>query len=118
MWVIYRKSDKKIVGMSAHSQRELEKQFALEQVVKGLVNSGSPGDFDAIQVADHAQVLAIMTTRSEYLTLEKGPEGKMQLSVDEPKISTLRLVSDAPDVHPVDGVPEVPADGKSFTTIT
>jgi len=32
--------------------------------------------------------------------------------------ASLRLTADAPDVHPVDGVPEIPADGASFATIT
>jgi hypothetical protein len=32
--------------------------------------------------------------------------------------AALRLSADAPDVHPVDGVPEIAADGKSFTTVT
>jgi hypothetical protein len=118
MWVVYRKSDQKVVGMSAHSEVELDKQFALEEVVKGLVNSGPPSDFDAIQVTDRAQAIAFMTARPDHLVLEKGPGGNLQLSIVEPKISSLALSSDAPDVHPVDGVPEIPADGKAFATIT
>lgn len=118
MWVIYRKSDQKVVGMSAHSQRELEKQFALEQVVKGLVNSGPPNEFDAIQVTDRTQAMSILAAPFKHLTLDKGPEGTMKISIMKPKTFLLRLTSDAPDVHPVDGMPEIPADGQSFTTIT
>jgi len=118
MWVIFRKSDQKVVGMSAHSERDLDKQFALEEVVQGLVNSGPPSDFDAIQVTDRAQAMAFMAARPDHLVLEKGPGGNLQISIVEPKISSLTLRSDAPDVHPVDGVPEIPADGSSYTTIT
>ena len=118
MWVIYRKSDQKVVGMSAQSEVELDKQFALEEVVKGLVNSGPPGDFDAIQVTDRTQALTFMTAQRDRLVLEKGPGGQLRLSIVEPKVSSLLLSSDAPDVHPVDGVPEIPADGSSFTRIT
>ena len=70
MWVIYRKKDQQIVGMSAHSQRELDKKFALEEVVRGLVKSGSPDDFEAIQVTDHGQAMAIIFTQPERLALE------------------------------------------------
>lgn len=118
MWVIYRKRDHKIVGLSAHSQRDLDKQFALEQVVKGLVHSGSPKDFDAVQITDRIQAIRIMTSPVEHLKLEKEAEGNLRLSVAEPRFSALQLTSDAPDVHPVDGMPEIPADGTAFTTIT
>ena len=118
MWVIFRKSDQKVVGMSAHSEQDLDKQFALEEVVKGLVTSGPPGDFGAIQVTDHAQAMSFMTARPDHLVVEKGPGGNLQISIVEPRISSLKLSSDAPDAHPVDGVPEIQADGKSFTTIT
>jgi hypothetical protein len=118
MWVIYRKSDQQIVGMSADSELDLDKQFALEEVVKGLANPGSPGDYDAIQVTDRAQARAFMTSRPDRLVLKKGPGGSLQLTIVEPKISSLILSSDAPDVHPVDGLPEIAANGSSFTRIT
>jgi len=118
MWVIYRKTDQKVVGMSAHSERDLDKQFALEEVVKGLVNAGLPNDYDSIQVTDRTQAMSFMMARPDRLALEKGPDGDLQISIVKPKNSFLKLTSDAPDVHPVDGVPEIPADGKSFTTIT
>ena len=118
MWLIYRKNNRKVVGMSAHSQQELEKQFALEQVVKGLVDSGPPNEFDAILVTDHKQAMGIMNAPIEHLKLEKASDGNMQISIAELKVSWLQLTSDAPDVHPVDGTPEISADGKSFTTIT
>jgi hypothetical protein len=118
MWIIYRKSDKKIVGMSVYSELELDKQFALEEVVRGLIDPGPPGEFDAIQVTDRAEAMAIMSAPLEELVLEKAPAGNLQISIVKPKISFLKLTSDAPDVHPVDGTAEIPADGKSFTTIT
>ncbi len=34
------------------------------------------------------------------------------------ELAVLQLTSDAKDQHPVDGVPEIVADGKSFSTIT
>jgi hypothetical protein len=118
MWVVYRKNDQKIVGMSAHSAVELDKQFALEEVVRGLVNTGPSSDFDAIQVTDRTQAVLFMTTPRDHLVLEKRPDGSLQLSVVAPQVSSLALSSDAPDVHPVDGMPEIPADGSSFSKIT
>jgi hypothetical protein len=118
MWVIYRKSNRKIVSMSSHSERDLDKQDALEEAAKGLANFHSLSDMNAIQVTDHAQAMAIMTARRDHLVLEEDPDGNLQISIVEPKVSFLNLTSDAPDLHPVDGMPEIAADGASFTTIT
>jgi hypothetical protein len=118
MWIIYRKANQKVIGMTAHSKRDIDKQSALQEVVKGFAASGSPSDFDAIQVTDYDQAMSLMFARPDQMHLEKNSDGSLQISVVQPKISFLKLTSDAPDVHPVDGMPEISADGKSFTTIT
>ena len=60
----------------------------------------------------------MITTPLDRLILRETPKGKLQIAIEEPKISFLQVSCDAPDVHPVDGVPEVAADGESFATIT
>jgi hypothetical protein len=117
MWVIYHKKDRTIVGFSADCELELDKDIALEEVVKGLADGEPPSHYDAIQVRDREQVRAIFNAPGS-LVLRETPKGKMQVTVEEPGQSFLMLSCDAPDVHPVDGIPEISADGESFTTIT
>src|SRR5262245_30300055 len=118
MWVIYRKKDHQVVGMSADSETDLERDYALEEVVKGLVNAEAPNKYDALQVTDRVQAAALITTPLDRLILRETPKGKLQIAIEEPKILFLQVSCDAPDVHPVDGVPEIAADGESFATIT
>jgi hypothetical protein len=117
MWVIYHKKDRTIVGLSADCEPELDKDFALEEVVRGLANPEPPGNYAAIQVLDREQVRAIFNAPGS-LVLRETPKGKMQVTIEEPTQSFLALSCDASDVHPVDGIPEISADGESFTTIT
>jgi len=118
MWVIYRKKDRSIVGMSADCEPDLDKKFALEEVVKGLVNAEPLAKYDAIRVEDRREAQALLNAPREHIALRETSKGKIQLAIEEPKLSYLVITSDAPDVHPVDGVPEIAADGESFTTIT
>ena len=118
MWVIYQRKDRKVVGLSADCEPDLDKQFALEEVVRGLVNSEAVIKYDAFQVRDREQARTLLHARREYLVLRETSKGQMQVVVEEPKRSFLLLKCDAPDVHPVDGIPEISADGESFATIT
>ena len=118
MWVIYHKEMRKVVGLSAHSDLELDKNFALEEVVRGQGNAETLHQYDALQVSDHTQASALLNTPLDRLILREGPRGRLQVAIEEPKLSFLRISCDAPDVHPVDGIPTIPADGASSTTIT
>lgn len=118
MWVIYRKSDLRIMGMSAHTEHELDKDFALKEVVRGLVNGGKPDEYDAIQIKDESKILPIMSAPPNKQVLKRDKKGTLVPATEEARSSMLVLRSDAPDVHPVDGIPEIPADGNSFTSIT
>lgn len=118
MWVIYRKSDRKIVGLSPDCKPDLKKDFALKEVVKGLVESGPLKNYDAIQISDRAQARDYIGAFPATLVLRKKEKGKVRLSIEKPEISSLVLQCDAEDIHPVDGVPEIPADGTSFTKIS
>jgi hypothetical protein len=118
MWVIYHKETRKVVGLSADSALELEKDFALEEVVRGQGNAETMHQYDALQVSDRTQAGALLNTPLDRLILREGPRGRLQVAIEEPRLSFLRLSCDAPDVHPVDGIPEIRADGASSTTIT
>ena len=117
MWVIYHKKDRNIVGFSADCESDLEKETALAEVVKGLVNAEAPAKYDAIQITDRNHAHALLNTPRQSLVLRENAKGKVQVAVEAPKQSFLSLSCDAPDVHPVDGIPEITADGQSFTTI-
>ena len=118
MWVIYHKKDRKIVGLSADCEPDLERDYALEEVVKGLVTAEAVNKYDAVQVSDRAQAYAIITAPREQLVLRETPKGKLYVAIEEPKMSFLLLSCDAPTVHPVNGIPAILADGESFTIIT
>lgn len=118
MWVIYRKSDLQIMGMSAHCETELDKEFALKEVVSGLVNPGRLVEYDAIQVTDQEQVNQIMTAMPGSLLIKQVKKGKLELVIEEPTFAYFVMRCDAPDVHPADGIPEIQADGSSFTKIS
>jgi len=118
MWVIYRKKDHQVVGMSADCEVDLDRDYVLEEVVRGLVDAEAFNKYDALQITDRAQSATLITRPLDQLVLRETSKGKLQIAIEEPKISFLQLSCDAPDVHPVDGVPEIDADGESFTTIT
>ena len=118
MWVIYRKKDHQVVGMTADCEIDLERDHALEEVVRGSVNAEAFNKYDALQITDRAQAGVLITTPLDRLVLRETPKGKLQIAIEEPKISFLQVSCDATDVHPVDGVPEIAADGESFATIT
>jgi hypothetical protein len=118
MWVVYQKKDRKVVGFSALCEPDLEKGPALDEVVKGLVHSSSSDKYDALQVRDPNHAWALMSAPIEHVVIAETGKGKLQATVESPKISYLLMQSDASDVHPVDGIAEIKADGTSFTTIT
>lgn len=118
MWLIFDTETRKVVGLSADSEPDLDKNYALEEVVRGLVNAKAVQQYDALQVSDRTQASVLLNTPRDRLILREGPRGSLQVAIEEPKLSFLRLSCDAPDVHPVDGIPEIRADGASFTTIT
>jgi hypothetical protein len=64
------------------------------------------------------QARTLMGTPFDQLVLREAPLGKLHLAMEAPRRFFLLLRCDAPDVHPVDGIPEIRADGTSCTTIT
>ena len=116
MWIVYRKKDRKVVGMSAVCEPDLEKDAALAEVVKGLVQGGSSDRYDAVQVKDAARALELMSAPPEEVAISDA-KGKLQATVEARTPGFLLVSCKAPDVHPADGVPEIKADGTSFTTV-
>lgn len=118
MWIVYLKKDRRVVGLTAINDPDLDKDSAVGEIVKGLVNAGSADKYDAVQVKEPDQALAFMAAPFERLAIGESGKGKVQVTVEAPQVFRLQIQCDAPDVHPVDGIPEIKADGTSFTTIT
>lgn len=118
MWVVYRKKDHKVVGLSADSGVDLEKEVALGEIVSGLPDAVAPKNYDAIQVTDRALAGQYLHAFPESLFLRENSKGELQFVIEVPERYLLSVGCDAPDAHPVDGIPEIAADGKSFTTIS
>ncbi|MCP3960744.1 MAG: helix-hairpin-helix domain-containing protein [bacterium] len=120
MWVIFRKSDKKVIGRTAHSSsRELEKGFAITEVLSGRLKGAKAADFDAIQVRDPAEVSALQGAGfGQEVVIEQKEDGSFATGIRGTESFQLSLQTDAESFHPVDDVPLVPADGKSITEVT
>ena len=118
MWVIYQTKEQKIVGLSADCEPDLEKDFALQEVVRGLAHAEDATMYDALQVSDRTQAYTLLTTPLGRLALHATPEGDLEVVVQELQMFFLEVNCDAPEAHPVDGIPTISADGTSFATIT
>ncbi len=117
MWVIYHKKNNSVVGLSADADVDIDKELAIHETVKGLVKSEPLNRYDAIQITDRQQAQTLMSVPFDRLTL-KTVKGKVQVAVQELSEAYLAITCDATDLHPVDGLPTVKADGESFTTVT
>lgn len=118
MWVIFEKDSERIVGMSAHGGIELGKEEALKEVVSGLEKPKALKVYNAFQVKDLQRITESMNLPLDQLSLKKDKKGKI-IDIDtQSKIALLHLSSNAKDRHKVDGIGEIPADGKSRCTIT
>jgi len=118
MWAIYRKSDNKVVGLSADSAIEIEKDAALQEIVSGLVDAGGVDEYDAFQVTDRSRTRSLFDALGRgHLMIEEGRSGKLALVDDAPEACALLVTTDAANFHPVDGVPLIPGDGESFLSV-
>ena len=116
MWVVFRKSDKQIVGRSAHGAIELEKAKAIAEIAKG---KGSVSEFDAVQIRDPELVSKVRDPDNrKHVVISEKPDGGLELTVERPEVFQLTLATNVKTVHPVDGVPLLPADGKSIIEVT
>lgn len=118
MWIIYQKKDLKVVGLSALAEQDIDKAVAVEEVVKGLASSGALKNYDAVQVTDVAQAMAMVTTPLEHIAIDEDTRGRVSATAKAPRRSLLLVQCDAKDTHPVDGIPTIKADGVSTTIIT
>ncbi|MFL6200300.1 MAG: hypothetical protein ACJ76J_14055 [Thermoanaerobaculia bacterium] len=119
MWVVFRKSDGAVVGASADSEVDIEKDKALKEVVANLVDGGSPEQFDAVQVKDRQKVLSV-TERAlrGKAKVQPGKGGELEVVDNTPEESLLTVATNASQFHPVDKVALIPADGKAFLVVT
>lgn len=119
MWVIFQKSDGKIVSASSGAEIEQSKEAALKEVVEGLVNARALGDYDAILVKDREQVSRLARSINQgSAKVTSGAGGKLEMVDEGPETSFLAITTNATDFHPVDNVPLIPADGSSFLLVT
>ncbi|HMS82456.1 MAG TPA: hypothetical protein PKD12_02250 [Nitrospira sp.] len=117
MWIIYKKSDRQIIGVTALGPKDADKNVALAEVVKGSVKPGKLSEYDALQVTDISLARRYMEAFPHRLRVV-GDASKPRLVVRDPESFSLFLESDAEDKHPVDGIPEIAADGTSSTLLT
>src|SRR5262245_33067318 len=117
MWVVYHKATKKIVGLTANTAIDVDKNTALNTIVQGLIEKAPVTEYDAILVKDPEYAADYMAVFPDKLALAEGKEG-LRVVIREPEVFSFHVTCDALEKHPVDRIPTIPGDGKSFTTIT
>lgn len=117
MWVIYRKSDLKIIGLSPNCEMDPDRESAIRETVAGSRNPGEPDEYDAIQVTDREMASQYMRAFPERLAVS-GTAKKPKLSIRDRETASLYITTDAAYLHPVDGIPGIPADGSSSVLLT
>lgn len=117
MWVVYRKDDRKIIGLTPNCEIDLDRETAIREIVEGSRTPGEPDKYDAIQVTDGNLGSQYMRAFPDKLVVA-GTAKKAKLSIRDPDISSLYITTDATYKHPVDGLPGIPADGTSSVLLT
>src|SRR5262245_1189801 len=116
MWIIYQSKSLAIVGLTGHGPRELSRDKALRGVL-----AAQPGavisQYGALLIEDDERVAEIVAAYPDRVSLEEGPD-EPRILIREKREFHLAIEIDAPDVHPVDGIPEITADGKATALVT
>lgn len=119
MWAIFKKSDGQIVSLSADSEVEIDKEQALREAVQGLVGSKNVNDYDAFQVKDREKIRSVARSVGRGAArIRTSAGGKQDVVDDSPDSSALVITTNAEQFHPVDNVPLIPGDGRSFLIVT
>jgi len=117
MWVVYRKKERSIIGLTPNCDIDLDKETALRETVEGSRDAGDLKEYDAFQVTDTKLASQYMRAFPGKLVIA-GTASHPKLSIRDPEISSLYITTDATNKHPVDGIPEIPADGASSVLLT
>lgn len=119
MWVVFRKSDKQVLGSTIDTGIERSKDEALKEVARGLAGKANLDELDAVEVKDSTSfgnlTRAVATGQARVRDLAGG---KVDVVDDVPESTTVQISTNAQQFHPVDGVPLIPGDGQSFLVVT
>lgn len=119
MWVVFRTSDREVVGSTVEGGVELTKEEALADVVGGLIGKPDILDFDAVEVkAGEGPSNLLRAVGEGRARLTELGDGKLAVEDDSAEAAIVRVTTNAKDFHPVDGVPLLPGDGTSFLVVT
>ena len=91
MWIVFRKSDKQVVGTTADAERDLKKKDAIAEVVSGLIESGPVSGFDAVQIKDRGKARKLIVAASRGRAVIKDSAAGPEVAVAEPEAQSLRL---------------------------
>jgi hypothetical protein len=118
MWVIIRKSDRQVMGMSGGGA-SLKRDEAIEEVLRGLPEPGDISEYDTIEIEDSEEgghlVRALFRGQA---SIEEGSGGSLRVVDETPEATAVAITTNAKDSHPVDNVPLIPGDGTSFIVVT
>lgn len=117
MWVVYRKSDGAVIARTR--SEKVDAHAMLEEVARGQVGSPSLTDFAIVHTKDGEAVTQMgRPGRRQELAVRIKTDGTAQIVDETPDESFLQVTTNATQLHPVDNVPLIPADGSSFLVVT
>ncbi len=119
MWVIFRISNREVVGSTVDGGIEITKEEALKDVVGGLIGSPDIREFDAVEVKEGERQSNLTRAVGEgRARLTDLGGGKLTVEDDSAEAAIVRVTTNAKEFHPVDGVPLLPGDGRAFLVVT
>jgi hypothetical protein len=118
MWVVFQKSDSRIVGTTPDSDVDPDKAAALEEVVRGLADAQSLDSYDALRIETRGRLEGLwQAIAMGQAFVRSAKDGTLEAVVETPETYGLALSTDAKESHPVDGAALIPGDGESFVTV-
>src|SRR5215213_3048941 len=117
MWVIYRISDKQIMGSTVDAGVKITKDQALHDVVSGLVGRPDIKGFDAIEIKEDEDQEILFRAMGGARVVNQE-DGSLAVADGSAQVAEIQVTTDARDFHPVDGVPLLAGDGESFLVVT
>src|SRR5947209_12445515 len=106
MWVVFQKSDGKVVGTSTESEIDFAREEAFREVVAGL--PGPEDAYDALQIKERGWLLSMGSVIARgHAVVREGKDGELEVVDQTPATYMLLVTTDAKEFHPVDGTARI-----------
>jgi len=118
MWVVFRISDRQVMGSTVDAGVQLTKKEAIAEIVGGLEGTPLISEFDAIEVNEREEQETLLQSGMGRAKVTNSIDGSLRLDANVVKEASVQVTTNAANFHPVDGVPLLAGDGQSFLVVT